>query len=64
MDHSGSNVHFMSTFTSPVTCDRSSGPALSPSMGSVVLVLTVVMCLCSGALAIRRVLRLDPAELF
>jgi putative ABC transport system permease protein len=37
---------------------------LGPSIAGVVLVLTVAMCLVAGALAVRRVLDADPAEVF
>jgi len=38
--------------------------ALTPSRAGLVLALTVVMCMASGLLAIRKVKKVDPAEVF
>jgi putative ABC transport system permease protein len=37
---------------------------LRPGWGSIVFVLTIAMCMCSGLLAVRKVHRADPAEVF
>jgi putative ABC transport system permease protein len=37
---------------------------ITPARAAVVLLLTIVMCIASGLLALRKLLAADPAELF
>ena len=37
---------------------------LTPARGGLILVLTVVMCAASGLLAVRKVKKVDPADVF